>query len=769
MLSAGLSATSLAAVYITFLQGAWTTRRTVVFLLVGFMVGESVFYGLLEGLIIPQLGKLAAWQRSFTLMAGLLCGTFLFTFTPWGIPDLLLFPHHLQILTDGERDPNTQGDTVELTGFQSEEGYLSYSAFDKQGDWRRVGDSLISTGRQPAWLSWEGRVKDTVLTFRSSPNGGKVMVIWDGVQRTYDLYSAATGEVVVHDIHRQPIASRIIVVLLSILPLSFFCVLLVAWMMWVWGMEGEYPEQEGNPEGRIGVPEPRPMKKKRYGWNFLPDWQWILILFSLLGSILFWIATSKIGLWIASDSSNYIAAAKHFLAGEGYVALNNDTYNWWPPLYPVVLMLVDLLPSDLLETVRILHLVLFGLTVYLSGVVLHQLLPSSRGALAAGMALLCAAIPLMVDYSNLLSESIFILLLILFFIALFCYYEQPRPVYAILATLFAAAVTLTRYIGVILILVGGMIFLFFQAGRLKKRVLQAVTFCLVASMPIGLWLGRNYLMTSTLTGVRTAATMSLQENLSQAWITFYSWYLPPDFAPLFLLIALGIAGWAFFTRSAREREPMIDRNSKYQIVSLVTFTVIYVVSLILYLSVLQNAPIGTRLLSPVFIPFTLLMVVIYQRFRPAKLHARVNLLVSLAMLGLLLVQPVRNFFNMTSKSISTSDRLLSIYSLRDSELIQYLKEHPLPSGSRLYSNCPRCLFIFTGIHPVTQFDALPSHSRLNADQGDFYVIWFDDVAPENAQPGENYPMPDILKATGKQVGIRPVAQLKDGEIIRVTP
>lgn len=109
-------------------------------------------------------------------------------------PGLLpVFPmtRTLEIDTAGNKDKVSSGNFVEITSILNNDVPIQYFAFT--GEWDQEGNTIRTTGDQPASLSYSQFIKGRSafqITFRTSPNSGKVTIIWDGVKKKFDLYSA---------------------------------------------------------------------------------------------------------------------------------------------------------------------------------------------------------------------------------------------------------------------------------------------------------------------------------------------------------------------------------------------------------------------------------------------------------------------------------------------------------------------------------------------------------------------------------------------------
>ncbi len=708
--------------------------------------------------LFPPLRRLRLPARTAAVVATLLFGLYLTSYSPWKLPRTPLLPAPLTIQALEEAHPASSGNSVELLGFRADGGFISYETLRQQGDWQREGASLTAPEGGQASLRWRGRVRDTVLLFRGSPDAGTVRVTWRDVSARYDLYSPTMQEIPVHDLHTPKAWERALVTLAFGGLLGYASLLLVGLLLTAW------PSAQ---------PSPQPASKGRGDWKIFP-----------LAFLAFLLVTRSFGLWIVSDSSNYLSAARHFVAGQGYIALNGDTYDWWPPLYPNFLSLLELLPFDELGLMHLLHVALFGLNLVLAARLARQMLPERRLFMLA-LALTFFSTALLSSTNALLSEPVFNLFLLGFLICLVRYLETGDARAGIFSAVFAAMVPMTRYAGVTAVIAGCLALL--VVPRLKTyptepslqgrrglsgvflRLLQAFAFGLAASFPMALWIGRNYLISGWFTGPRTPSTVSFWENLHRTWVTISGWYLPGPVAPVGFGLALALLLAFLWLRWRREGIEALGPFARPAIAVPAVFSLVYVAQLVITLSIVENAGIGDRLLSPVFVPLTFLLLFAFWRLAPQLPAKWMNTAAALGLSGALLVGPLTSWANTFDMPVTTHNGHFSIYSLKASPLIEALRAEPLDPDLPAYSNCPRCMYVFAHIHPVAEFNDTPKYRSLPADRGPFYIVWFDEVPPVNFPFGERYPLPNVEDILGQPAQVQTVARVKDGAIYLVAP
>jgi 4-amino-4-deoxy-L-arabinose transferase-like glycosyltransferase len=174
-----------------------------------------------------------------------------------------------------------------------------------------------------------------------------------------------------------------------------------------------------------------------------------LIFLSLLGMLFLWRSTPY-GLGLVNDSAFYLEGAHNLLAGEGYVRTSGGgeikPITHFPPLYSLLLAGVSLTGLELLVAARLLALILFGITIFLTGLSVYQLSRSLIFALLGALLLATSDVFLGV-YSMALSEALFLALLLAAFLALSRGLERASLGWLAGAGLLLSLATLTRYAG----------------------------------------------------------------------------------------------------------------------------------------------------------------------------------------------------------------------------------------------------------------------------------------------------------------------------------
>ena len=713
------------------------------------LIGGLGLIVLFAFLVRPALSLLTRRQRVLVVFICLGLGGLNLTYWQPPLPNLVTFPAHISVTALNEKNPLSAGDEVALLGFKLGDQFGSYQTFTTTGLWPRVEQSLSAPAARPAEFAWSGPAYRLSLIFKTSPQGGKVMVFSGEHSQIYDLYSTGNKPLEV-DYYNQPIltpACDLLVywILSGVLALLIICPVILTW-------QTQPPEQN---EDRSATPV-----------GLLNTYGWMAGVMAAAGFYLVFV-TWNFGAWIATDSTNYLSAARHLIGGAGYIDFDLAPYVWWPPLYPALLSVLSLpVLTNPLEWARWLNILLFAATIG-GGFYLTAQIASLRSPwmlMAAALILICSR-PTVTTFSFLLSEPLFIFSMVFYFVCLYRFLKFGRTMDALGFTLFAAVHVLSRYIGAVLVGVGLMTTLFLIPGSWYQRLTRALSFGAASSFMVILWLWHNILVSRSLTGPRPSPRYGIFECLLQAKEMLVNWFgFGEGYLALVVILCGGLAVWFIWKGWRNENEPLRVKWA----VSLVMFMVFYSIVMIASFSVLDNQPVLDRYLSPIFIPGLILLFYMVERLRETIRNTFFHR--ALPLVWLIFIIPALptaiELFNTRATATSTS---FSMYSLQDSSLVKTLHTTVLPDLP-LYSNCQRCLYIYAGIHPATIFDEDPMDKPyMPASPQDLpaVLVWFNQVTPGKMSLPEPRPLPDIHKLLGMDVQVSPIVETDDGGVYQI--
>lgn len=342
----------------------------------------------------------------------------------------------------------------------------------------------------------------------------------------------------------------------------------------------------------------------------------LILIFSFIGPILLFITTYKFGLGLSPDSVEYIAVSKNLLEGRGFLSFDGLPVVNWPPLYPVLLSFITFSFGIEAETsALIVNLVLFGLTIYSFGQLCKKYL-NSELLIVIGLISVLFSIPVFTVSLWAWSELIFILFIIWYINSLISFIEKKSKSSLIVLILITSLAMLTRYIGVAFYFVTIVIMIFYHNDERNRKFKSIALYSVTAFIPIALWLIRNYIVSQTLTGARGTSRFSIYSNLTLTIEHLLEWYIPEFMASIKIafivsLIFISILLWMIYHQRINFKDFNLKIDKK-TFLMLVLITLAYIVSLIIISTLKAHNPIDSRLLSPVFIPVTLILLIILQ-------------------------------------------------------------------------------------------------------------------------------------------------------------
>lgn len=225
------------------------------------------------------------------------------------------------------------------------------------------------------------------------------------------------------------------------------------------------------------------------------NFTWFLVALTALGAGSILLRQVNHGVGIELDSTIYISVARNFLDGHGFVQwLNKEPYLFYPPLYPAVLVGASLFAFDPHTVAGPVNAAIFGLTIFIGGRWLRRRI-ESRFLSVWGCLALALSPPLAAVAYTAMSESLFILFVIVSLIYTHRFLEMSSGTALIWASVFAALACSTRYVGVTLIMATLPLLLLQRGPALGAKMKQMAAYALITSAPLCLWMLRNVLIT----------------------------------------------------------------------------------------------------------------------------------------------------------------------------------------------------------------------------------------------------------------------------------
>lgn len=445
----------------------------------------------------------------------------------------------------------------------------------------------------------------------------------------------------------------------------------------------------------------------------------VLILLALLGMALLGWSLGQFGAGLSPDSVGYISVARGLATGHGLRLADGSLLVNQPPLYPLLLATGTVLfRVDPLAVAPMLNVLLFGVTVGLSGLLCVALIDATALALL-GTAAIAVSVPLVNVTLMAWSEPLFIALLAAAMVLALRYRERPTTSRLLGWALVVALASLTRYAGIALIGAGvGTIVLVSGIGW-RHRVRDVVRFTVVAAAPLAAWMLRNRSISGTLTGDRSPSDSPFWQNLERSAAVLGAWFVPgagESVLPALVLVALALllVGWSWRRDGGAWLGAAIARWSPVWLAAMG-----YAAFLVLTATFTGLDPLDDRLWSPAVVPLMLLVLALLERLGVLTIAAArapwLHDVLPIATL-LWLVLPLHASYGVVAQYREDGGSGFGDRGWRESETIAYLRAHP--NDCYVYSNEPDAITILTGIpaelsplkseHGLTRVTPLPA-------------------------------------------------------------
>lgn len=228
-------------------------------------------------------------------------------------------------------------------------------------------------------------------------------------------------------------------------------------------------------------------------------------------AIVFLASTAAVAMWaftphgcgLTPDSMVYLRAATSMLQGKGLLDVDGAPLAHYPPGYPIIIVGAagagaGLLHSDLLESIRILNALLFGVNIVLISCAVWIVARNGVPAIVCALLSIFSA-PLVMNHMMVWSEPPFLTFSLGALILLSRYHVRQRRWMLYCAALLIGCSILTRYVGITLLPPALLLVLLFSRKGRRGKAIDAMLTTFISCAPLAIWLVRNALTASSVT------------------------------------------------------------------------------------------------------------------------------------------------------------------------------------------------------------------------------------------------------------------------------
>ncbi len=482
------------------------------------------------------------------------------------------------------------------------------------------------------------------------------------------------------------------------------------------------------------------------------------LLAAITGFFLIQLFFKHSGIGISPDSVTYLSAARNMIHGNGFKSFDNLPVVDFPFAYPFLLTIISFFTRlDPLQFGCVLNGLLFGMLLYVSGGIMNGFQKPSGWYKRVLLSCILLSPAIQEVYTLLWSETLFLLLVMLFVVSMTNYFRQSGIRWLLISIILCAVACLTRYAGVFLVIAGsGMIFLN-RENNWRKRIYHSGFFAMVSVFPLLVNIIRNRMLTGFATGPRPKSDTGIWKIIENFGGVLCDWLLLNRNTGLAIFLTLSVL--LVFILTIVYIQSRYKSGYKFEYV--MAFTgLVYCLFMLATAKLTRYEQFTNRLLSPIFI--LLLWSLTWwipgflnkQSYRMKWVYGLPVLILGAWFLNIQMAADYEYFDGVKDAGVPGYQEDPFV----QSEIVKYLKENTgiLNPRYEVYSNAGDAFYFITRL-PARQlpFNAFPDRVRQYYSAGNNYLVWFNDL--------ENPEMPD-LNSILKNKNMVLLKQLPDGSV-----
>ncbi len=492
-----------------------------------------------------------------------------------------------------------------------------------------------------------------------------------------------------------------------------------------------------------------------------------------LAAVATWIATRH-GAGMSPDSVTYLSAARNLASGHGYTDFTGQALTTFPPGYPALVAVINVLGLSIATGARIVNAVSFAAIVILAGALVRR--HTSSPFVAVGTTLLVAVSPAMINVaSNAWSEPLFCALVLAFILALEDAAAPARPVRSLaLAGVLVGLAVLVRYAGLSLLIVGSLTLVV----STYREGLRAVSHRLAVFLGAGIALPALWILRNATSGTRFI--LGPRVPAPGSWFSFVGRFLDGakglftsgGVVTAATLVGLLLGSGALVAYRARWGRPDRTGSRRSGVLPLVIYVAVYA-AVVISAGKTAGASVDQRIVAPIYVPALILGAVLLDVLlaQPARVVGRRWAAVVPGLVGLIAVTYVASTGVSFASVAWNNGTAARGYTQQSSDRFQLVDSvEALNRRALVATNRPWTLFEATGRQPIVPSPGtvapelaltpvLVSQLATQSCDRPVYLAWFQYAAQWPFTPAQ-------LSAT---LDLSPVQTLRDGTLYLVRP
>lgn len=454
---------------------------------------------------------------------------------------------------------------------------------------------------------------------------------------------------------------------------------------------------------------------------------WDACLASSIITIWLLLYSSHGGIGVCPDAFTYLSVANNIINDFSFTDYRGIQMVVFPLGYPFLLACIQLLGFNIITlSGPILNCVLFSGVLFMSSYLFRQMKFYNSVIRLFLLLLICTNSGLLEVYSMLWSETLFLFLLLLFFIFIQRYINQLTIRNLLTVSVIASLLCFVRFAGVTILITGSIIILLNQQLSRKKIIQHLIVFNFIGSSLTIINILYNKSISGTLAGVRQKAIRSVIENLQDMGEVLRYWFPIPSSNTLWTILAGAILVFIaifFITMGVIKQKQHLHAEFTVAI-----FFIVYVLFMLTVSSISRFEILNSRLLIPAYISIVLLLT-----SSAVYLLKRKNIALKSCILVLVLstysFAQYHNYQNNSYTWEGVSYSGIPGYTddyWRYSPMIKFIEQHPDTFNNKIiFSNAIDALYFLSNklAFPLPHKDIDKEVQKFNKTKS-FSVVWF---------------------------------------------